>query len=195
MSLSWLLIFLLAAVLGTDWLLPLRGVLSFGLAAAVSVLALPWVVLTLRFASAAKEEQLDPRQQKLARERRLRGFVLRLALVLLVVTFLLAKWWLLLEAGGSDQGFAVSSRSYTLGLGLMMALGLLARDLRASRFLATASLHPARLMALSFGGVGLVGALLLALPVSVRAAEHVSLVDHVFMARLTRCLGRWCLRR
>jgi trk system potassium uptake protein len=188
LSFGWLVVALLAAVLGADWLLPLRGVWSFGLAVATSVLALPWAVLTLSFASADKEEQLDSRQRKLARERRLRGLALRLALVLLVLTFLVTKWWLLLEAGGSNQAFASSSRSYSLGLGLMMGLGLLARDLRASRFLATASLHPARLMALSFGGVGMVGALLLALPVSVRATEHVPLVDHVFMAFSAVCV-------
>jgi trk system potassium uptake protein len=188
LSIGWLLVVLLAAVLGADWLLPLRGVLSFGLAAAVSVLALPWAVLTLRFASAGEEEQLDPRQRKLARERRVRGFALRLALVLLVGTFLVTKWWLLIEAGGENHAFAAASRSYSLGLGLMMTLGLLARDLRASRFLATASLHPARLMALSFGGVGMVGALLLALPISVRSSEHVSLVDHFFMAFSAVCV-------
>ncbi len=154
----------------------------------MSALAVPWAVLTLRFASAAQEEQLDPRQKKLARERRMRGFALRLALALMVATFLASKWWLLLEAGGSNPAYASSSRSYTLGLGLMMAFGLLARDLRASRFLATASLHPARLMALSFGGVGMVGALLLALPISVRATDHVSLVDHLFMAFSAVCV-------
>ena len=188
MSIGWLLFVLLASVVGADWLLPLRGVLSFGLAVAVSVLALPWAVLTLRFSSAAQEEQFDPRQRKLVRERRLRGFALRLGLVLLVVTFLVTKWWLLIATGGSNPAFASSSRSYSLGLGLMMAFGLLARDLRASRFLATASLHPARLMALSFGGVGMVGALLLALPISVRAVVHVSLVDHVFMAFSAVCV-------
>jgi trk system potassium uptake protein TrkH len=188
LSFGWLVVVLLGAVLGADWLLPLRGVLSYGLTAAMSVLALPWAALTLRFASAAKEEQLDPRQQRLARERRLRGFVLRLTLVLMVATFLVSKWWLLLEAEGASASFASSSRSYTLGLGLIMAIGLLARDLRASRFLATASLHPARLMALSFGGVGMVGALLLALPISVRAAEHVPLVDHLFMAFSAVCV-------
>jgi trk system potassium uptake protein len=188
LSFAWLVIFALAALLGADWLLPLRGFLSFALLGAMSLLAVPWALLTLRFTSAAKDEQLDPRQQKVARERRLRGLALRFALLLLVLTFLVAKWWLLIEAGGSNASFASSSRSYTLGLGLMMSLGLLARDLRASRFLATASLHPARLMALSFGGVGLVGALLLALPISVRAAEHVSLIDHLFMAFSAVCV-------
>lgn len=188
MSFGWLVVVLLSAVLGADWLLPLRGVLSFALTLAMSALAVPWAVLTLRFASAARGELVDPRQLRAARERRLRGFALRVALVLLVGTFLVSKWWLLLEAQGPTGAFMSSSRSYTLGLALMMGLGLLARDLRASRFLATASLHPARLMALSFGGVGVVGALLLALPVSVRATEHVPLVDHLFMAFSAVCV-------
>jgi len=187
LSFGWLVVVLLGAVLGADWLFPLRGVLSVALALAMSALSVPWAVLTLRFASATKEEQLDPRQQKLARERRLRGFALRLALVLMAATFLVSKWSLLLDADGVSPSFASSSRSYTLGLGLMMGLGLLARDLRASRFLATASLHPARLMALSFGGIGMVGALLLALPISVRASD-VSLVDHFFMAFSAVCV-------
>lgn len=178
---------LLGAVLGADWLLPLRGILSVALALATTLLAVPWTVLTLRFAAVTKEELLDARQQELARERRLRGFALRIGLALMVAIFLASKWSLLLEAGASNRSFENSSRSYTLGLGLMMGLGLLARDLRASRFLATASLHPARLMALSFGGVGLVGALLLALPISVRESD-VSLVDHFFMAFSAVCV-------
>lgn len=188
MKFSWIIVLLLAATLGVDWLLPLRGLLSFALAAAVTGLALPWAVLTFRFASATKDEELDPRRLAQARERHLRSLALRSALVLLVVTFLAAKWWLLLEADGSAAAYASSSRSYTLGLALMMAAGLLARDLRAGRFLATASLHPARLMALSFGGVGVVGALLLALPISLRGTVSVSLVDHLFMAFSAVCV-------
>jgi trk system potassium uptake protein TrkH len=187
-SFSWIIVLLLAVTLGADWLLPLRGLLSFALATVVTLLALPWAVLTFRFASVTKEEQLDPRRRAQARERHLRSLALRFALVLLVVTFLAAKWWLLLEAKGSDATYTTSSRSYSLGLALMMAVGLLARDLRAARFLATASLHPARLMALSFGGVGFVGALLLALPISVRSTASVSLVDHLFMAFSAVCV-------
>ena len=109
MSFGWLIVVLLCAVLGADWWWPLRGIVSVALCAATSVLALPWAALTLRFASATKTEQLDPRQQKLARERRLWGYTLRLALLLLVATFLVSKWWLLLEANGSNAAFVSSS--------------------------------------------------------------------------------------
>lgn len=179
----WTLMALLAAALGIDWLLPLRGPLSYGLAVASSVLALPWVVLTLRFKTADHEEQqADPRKRALVRERFLRGLALRLTLVMLAAIFLCCKWWVLLEATGHHPSLAEAARSYDLGLGLLMALGLLARDLRASRFLATASLHPARLMALSFGGAAFVGSLLLSLPICSRSMTHVSFVDNVFMA-------------
>ncbi len=184
----WTLMLLLAVALGVDWLLPLRGPLSFALAVLVCVLALPWAVLTLRFRSAELEESLDPRQRSLVRERRLRGVALRVGLVLLVAIFLACKWWVLLESGARHPSLAQASRSYDLGLGLMMGLGLLARDLRASRFLATASLHPARLMALSFGGAGLVGSLLLSLPISSRSMSHVSFVDNLFMAFSAVCV-------
>lgn len=185
---AWLSMLLLAALLGVDWLWPLRGLVSFGLALAISALSLPWAVLTLRFLSHDSDDSLDPRRRWQVRERRLRGLSLRVALVLLVATFLAAKWWVLLESGGTNRHFAGAARSYDLGLALMMGLGLLARDLRASRFLATASLRPARLMALSFGGAGLAGTLLLSLPVSSKSMTHVSLVDNLFMAFSAVCV-------
>ncbi|MDF3065487.1 MAG: hypothetical protein K0R38_1088 [Polyangiaceae bacterium] len=184
----WTLMLLLVAALGVDWFLPLHGVLSFGLAGATSLLALPWLLLTLRFKSAEPDELSDPRQRVVARERRLRGLALRVALALLVGIFLACKWWVLLEADRNHPSLAEASRSYDLGLGLMMGLGLLARDLRASRFLATASLHPARLMALSFGGAALAGSLLLSLPVSSRNMTHVSFVDNLFTAFSAVCV-------
>lgn len=178
----------LAVVLGVDWWLPLRGWPSYGLGVVISGLVLPWAVLTLRFVSATPEERYDPRQVRLARERRLHGMALRLGLILLTCALVVAKWSVLLAAEGSNQAYVGASRSYALGLGLLAALGLVARDLRASRFLATASMHPARLMALSFGGVGLVGTLLLSLPFAHRDMATVSLVDNLFMAMSAVCV-------
>jgi trk system potassium uptake protein TrkH len=177
-----------ALLLGADLLLPLKGWISFVLAFAVSVLVLPWIVLTLRFVSGAEAQPEDSGQPARARERSLRGFVLRLALVALTLAFLVAKWAVLVTAQGSDQLYVGASRNYTLGIALLLALGLLGRDLRASRLLASASLHPARLMALSFGGVGLTGALLLSLPVSMQSVASVSLVDNMFTAFSAVCV-------
>jgi trk system potassium uptake protein len=183
----WALAALLGATLSTDWLLPLTGPATYLPAAALSVLLVPWAISTLRFASSSDADHHDPRRAALGRSRRLHGFLLRVALVALTISFLVAKWSVLLAADGSDT-FASASRSYSLGLMLMTALGLAARDLRASRFLASASLHPARLMALSFGGVGLAGTLLLSLPFSHRDFATVSLIDNLFTAFSAVCV-------
>lgn len=179
---------LLGAPLALDWALPLRGLLSLGLCALVSVLLVPWAVATLRFTSAPAAELDDSRRRARARERHMWGVVLRVSLVLLACSFIVAKWSLLLAADARDPSYAGSSRSYTMGLGLMLGLGLAARDLRAARFLASASLHPARLMALSFGGVGLLGTALLSLPICSKNMASVSLVDNLFMAFSAVCV-------
>jgi trk system potassium uptake protein TrkH len=186
-SLWWLWV-MLAAPLGLDWFLPLRGLMSYGLCALVSVLIVPWAVATLRFTTAPAAELSDSRRRAHLRERYLWGIVLRVALVLLTCSFVVAKWSLLLAADARDASYAGSSRSYTVGLGSMFALGLAARDLRAARFLASVSLHPARLMALSFGGVGLFGTALLSLPICSKSMSHVSLVDNLFTAFSAVCV-------
>jgi trk system potassium uptake protein TrkH len=177
-----------ALLLGVDGLLPLSGIASYAITGAISVLLLPWIVLTLRFTSGRTDEAEKPPGAGRLREHWVRGFVLRLSLVFLTVAFLVAKWAVVIAAQGSDQLYASASRNYTLGIALLLALGLLGRDLRASRFLASASLHPARLMALSFGGVGLTGTVLLSLPISVQSIESVSLVDNLFTAFSAVCV-------
>lgn len=184
----WWLWLLLAAPLVLDWVLPLRGTMSLGLCALVSVLIVPWAVATLRFTSAPAAELDDSRRRARVRERHRWGVVLRVSLVLLACSFIVAKWSLLLAADARDPAYVGSARSYTVGLGLMFALGLAARDLRAARFLASVSLHPARLMALSFGSVGLLGTALLSLPICSKNMSSVSLVDNLFMALSAVCV-------
>jgi trk system potassium uptake protein len=184
----WWLWLLLGAPLVLDWVLPLRGLMSLGLWALVSVLIVPWAVATLRFTSAPAAELDDSRRRARVRERHLWGAVLRVSLLLLACSFIVAKWSLLLAADAHDPSYAGSSRSYTVGLGLMFVLGLAARDLRAARFLASISLHPARLMALSFGGVALLGTALLSLPICSKNMSSVSLVDNLFMALSAVCV-------
>jgi trk system potassium uptake protein TrkH len=184
----WWLWLLLAAPLLLDWVLPLRGSMSLGLWALVSVLTVPWGVATLRFTSAPAAELDDSRRRAHLRERHRWGVVLRVSLVLLACSFIVAKWSLLLAADAHDPAYVGSARSYTVGLGLMFALGLAARDLRAARFLASVSLHPARLMALSFGSVGLLGTALLSLPICSKNMSSISLVDNLFMALSAVCV-------
>lgn len=185
---SWWLIIAFGVLLGIDWGFPLKGLFSYGLLVAVSVLFVPWMVQTLRFATGVTVEGDDPKRLALARERKVRGYVLRLSLIFLAVAFLVAKWSVTIAAGGKDPLLASASRNYTLGISLLLALGLVGRDLRASRLLASASLHPARLMALSFGGVGLVGTSLLSLPISMHSVADVSLVDNLFTAFSSVCV-------
>src|SRR5688572_10999334 len=119
----WWLWLLLAAPLALDWFFPLHGLMSFGLCALVSVSIVPWAVATLRFTTAPAAELDDSRRRAHLRERHLWGVVLRLALVLLTCSFVVAKWSLLLAADARDASYAGSSRSYTVGLGSMFALG------------------------------------------------------------------------
>jgi|GEM_PF-29464 len=178
-SVLWLLIF---SVLSVDWLLPLRGLLSTALLVAASALFLPWSLLVVSSSKASARAPLAPDG-----DHKLRGLFLHLALIAMVLGLLVAKW-LVLQAAGTDPAFAESSRSYSLGLLVLMTFGIVGRGLGAARFITIVAEHPARLMAISFGFTGILGTFLLSLPVSVNSMDRVSLVDNLFMAFSAVCV-------
>jgi trk system potassium uptake protein TrkH len=180
------LLFIAMPVLAADWMLPLEGALSYGLTVAVTVLVLVWVVLMWR-----ADRLVAAAQASAAPNRRRHGIGTRLfhlGALLFMMGFVFAKWVILIQSGRDAEAFVGSSRSYSLAIAVVFALGLIGRGLRLARFMGTVSDHPARLMALSFGVTGVLGALALSLPMSVEEMHRVSLVDNLFTSFSAVCV-------
>jgi trk system potassium uptake protein TrkH len=107
-----------------------------------------------------------------------------------VLAFLAAKWLTLIEAltDATPQASLPAYRNYTVALVVLLVLGAVLRGGRVVRIIAASADHPARLMAGSFGVTSVVGALLLALPVSLRDPSQVSLVDSLFVSVSAVCV-------
>ena len=163
-------------VCALDWLFPLRGVISYASVALLTVLGVPWTIALFRFEPSGSGPPNGWR------------WLVRFGALALLVSFLFAKWLVLFRAAGAPGDFIGSSRTYTLALFSAFALGMVARSLRLARFLEVAADHPARLMVLSFGITGLLGALVLSMPFSVETVRKVSLVDNLFMAFSAVCV-------
>jgi trk system potassium uptake protein len=169
---------LLLLVLFVDFAFPMRRGLSPVLLGLASVLVLPWARGVLRGGSSG-----------LATSRSLEAWSFRVAILALAAIVLVAKWWLLgASAAAEPEHFVGSSRSYAVALGIVVGLGTLGSGLRLARFLALVSDHPARLIVLSFGAVGVLGGLVLSLPVSMQRVHELSLVDNLFMAFSAVCV-------
>jgi trk system potassium uptake protein TrkH len=113
----------------------------------------------------------------------------RLGVLALAAVVLGAKWWLWWASRGSDAShFVGSSRSYGVALALILGVGSVASGLEFSRLVRLVADHPARLIALSFSAAGLLGGLLLSLPVSMQRVHELSLLDNVFMAFSAVCV-------
>jgi trk system potassium uptake protein TrkH len=177
-----LLLFAFAAALGVEWWCPAGAVLSRVMLAIVSALTPLWAFVVLRTERLEEDAlaALGPRS-------RLRTRVFHLSLVLLLLAFLIAKWLVVLRARAHPELIG-PSHSYSLAIFGVCALGLFARSLRAARLMALITDHPARLMALSFGTAGLLGAAVLSFPVSLKSVVTVSLVDNLFMAFSAVCV-------
>lgn len=144
--------------------------------AVLTALALPWGWLVL--GGGLKPERTA-----------LKVWVFRLVLCGLVVTFLGLKWALKASLGDGDPGALVNaSRSYTVALLLLLPLGLLAKELRFAKVGTLIADHPARLMAVSFAGTGLMGGLLLSLPPAMQRVNELSILDNMFMAFSAVCV-------
>lgn len=176
-------------VLTLDGVFPLWGRITSLVLGLSAALVVPWAVLLFQRPVGIAVPVAGPRPTPQGRRRRallralLRGFLLAGVLALLA-----ARWTVLVRSQGTASAYLVAARSYTLALGLLLALGLAQHELRASRLVARVSAQPARLMAASFGATGLLGALLLSLPVSHRDVAAVSLLDSVFMAFSAVCV-------
>lgn len=164
----------LSALACVDFALPMQAPLSPLLLVAQSLSSLPWAWLVLRGGAGTQ---------------RLEVWAFRLSMLALAAIVLSARWWLWAEggAGGRDH-FVGSWRSYGVALGLVQAVGTLGQGLRLSRFVVLVSAHPARLIVLSFGALGVLGGLVLSLPVSLLRVHELSIVDNLFMAFSAVCI-------
>lgn len=109
---------------------------------------------------------------------------------LLYLTAQAAKVWLLRGLFLGEHGVALvpAYRSFVL-IGLVLnCLALSLRPRPMQRLLLAVVDHTARLVALSFGGTILIGAFLLMLPLSVRHATDISLVNALFMSASAVCV-------
>jgi trk system potassium uptake protein TrkH len=108
--------------------------------------------------------------------------------VAIVFALYVAKWLVLVYSHGHDPVYLGSARTYTLTIALLLALGLISHDLRWSRLFAGVAAHPARLLATSFGATGVVGGLLLSLPIAQHSVSQLSLLDSLFMSFSAVCV-------
>jgi len=169
---------LLLAGLAADFFFPMRSPLTLLLLLALSVLLLPWAGSVLR-----------GRRDTSLLEDGMPALAFRVSMVALAVILLLAKWWLWhADSGQANENFIGSSRSYGVALALIMAGGSLGQGLRMARFITLVSEHPARLIVMSFGAIGVLGGLVLSLPVSLQRVYQLSMVDNLFMAFSAVCV-------
>ncbi len=176
------LLALTIAVIGAvDFVIPLVPWASVPLTALLTVLVVPWSVLVVREATGVPETD---------RGRALRKVAFHFANIALVLAFLAAKWLTLIDAltEGHSQASLAPYRNYTVALVVLLVAGAALRGGRVARIVAASADHPARLMAGSFGLTSVVGALILALPVSLRDPSHVSLVDSLFVSVSAVCV-------
>ncbi len=169
---TWLLL----AALAVDFLFPLQRGLTPLLLGLVSVLCVPWARELMR--SGGQPLPNNP----------IELLVFRLSLLALAIILLVAKWWLWLESTQVSESFIGSSRSYGVALGTLLGAGMLGRALRVARFLKVIAERPARLIVASFGGLGLLGGLLLSLPVSLQRVHELSMIDNLFMSFSAVCV-------
>lgn len=177
-SLDVAVILALSALAALDFALPLRQPLSPLVLLAQSLLSVPWAWRLLRGGEARAGATPG-----------LEVWAFRLSTLALVGIVLAAKWWLWLAGGAPEREHFVGSwRSYGVALGLLQVLGTLGQGLRFSRFVHLVSEHPARLIVLSFGAVGVIGGLVLSLPVSLLRVHELSVIDNLFMAFSAVCV-------
>ncbi|HEU4581173.1 MAG TPA: potassium transporter TrkG [Polyangiaceae bacterium] len=166
---------LLLAALALDFVYPMQGWLTPLLLSGLSALLLPWAHALLRSSGREREDPVEL-------------LVLRLSLLALALLLLSAKWWLWLATPVASESFRGSSRSYGVALAILVAAGAFGRSLRLARFSAVVSERPARLIMASFAGVGVLGGLVLSLPVSLQHVHQLSMVDNLFMAFSAVCV-------
>ena len=112
---------LLAAVplFAADWLLPLGGASSWVLAAVISLLVVVWSILMWR------ADRMVPAAMSAAgrdgRRHVIRSHMFHFGAMLLMASFLFAKWTVVLDAQENPELFVGSSRSYSLAIFVVFA--------------------------------------------------------------------------
>jgi len=173
------LVAVVVAVGALDFGLAIRPIVSTILTVILSLTALPWIVMVLGRGPVTGATDLRATVRRL---------VFHVANVLLVLAFFGAKWLVLIDALAAPAHLVGSYRNYTAALVVMLVLGIALRGGRVAQLVAASAQHPARLMAASFGLTSLLGALLLALPMSLRNVEQMSLLDSLFMSVSAVCV-------
>src|SRR5688572_23244450 len=177
-SLEVVLVVVISALTAVDFVLPMRRPLSPLLLSGQSLLTLLWTWLLLRGGAARGRAAAG-----------LEVWAFRLSVLALVGIVATAKWWLWLEGGSQGREHFVGTwRSYGVALGMLQVLGTLGQGLRFSRFVHLVTEHPARLIVLSFGAVGVIGGLVLSLPLSLIRVHELNIIDNLFMAFSAVCV-------
>ncbi|MFW6050400.1 MAG: TrkH family potassium uptake protein [Myxococcota bacterium] len=172
-----------AALAVGDYVTAFEAPFSTGFTIAETALVVPWAFLVFRL------DARDPVRRKPRRWGRARWVAVHVANGLLLVGCLAEKWAILLADGGLTGGDALAQyRILTVAAYVFVNVGLLGRGSRVARLILSLSDRPARLSALSFGLAGLLGALLLNLPQSLRNPADASFVDGLFTAISAVCV-------
>jgi trk system potassium uptake protein TrkH len=178
------LLLLAAAVCTADFLSTGNVFWAMVLTAAEAALALPWA-WTVVSMDQAEARLLDAK--RLGRFRRIASHAATFAAlgaVLLTKAIVLHR---ATEAEGLGP-MAGPYRTYIAFAFVLFAIGLVGRGTRLARFLGTLADHPARLMAISFALVALLGGFVLTLPVSLRDPNQASFVDGLFTSMSAVCV-------
>lgn len=181
-----LLLVLIATAGVADFALATRGSVSILLCGALTAAAIPWAILVLRRPQPGSATAPAP---PAAPARSTRLLAIHLANLALVLAFLAAKWLSAFRIlAHADPAYLGSYRTYTAAVAVLLVLGVALRTGRVARFVAASADHPAQLMAMSFGLTGVLGALLLSLPVSLHRVTDVSILDSLFMSFSAVCI-------
>jgi len=163
---------------GVDFALATRGWVALTACVALGLLIAPWAVLTVR------RDPLEPPDRRRTLLRR----AFHAGNIALVVAFTAAKGVVLFDVLRGATGLIGTYQTYAGALVVLLLLGIGLRGGRVARLVAASADRPARLMAVSFGLTAVIGALLLALPVSLRNVSDVSLLDAFFMSVSAVCV-------
>ena len=148
-----------------------------------AALAIPWawVVVTMDMA-----ESRIGKSRSLGRLYRVATHAVTFAAL---ASALLAKAIVVHNAASSSFApFVGVYRNYVAFVFVLFVLGLLGRGSRFARLLGSLADHPARLMALSFAVVALLGGFLLTLPVSLQRVQEGDFVAGLFTATSAVCV-------
>ncbi len=170
-----------AIILTMDYLLGVRAYVSLGLTLLESTLAIPFIIGLFR------RDRTETSSRLLQKSR---GFVLlvRIASAGVLLLSLVQKWLVVIQSNPPTSEWVGTHRIYTAALLVSVAIGLLTKTMGAKEVLIDWSEKPQRLATMAFGLLGIIGALLLALPQAVRGQNSASFIDSLFTAVSAVCV-------